>query len=221
MRPRGQSSGTDDLLPGSTFTARQVTAVVVAVLVATVLLPVGAQAAQLLNVAITDPGGVNQATVDSGGNLHVSGEVTLDSSAPVAVTSADDPEREAFQAEVLITITPGETGGGANIDVPAGKRLVITHLSGEVKLPAGQELIRVVLSTTGGEGDVVVVHHFVPTPTGTIGVEDVFAVSQETVIHDDGPQFLVSVTRNTNVDTGTAIVAVSGYLVDCSIAPCN
>ncbi len=87
MRRRTRSRGTTDLLSGGGFTARQVTALVVAILLAVVLVPVGAQAAQVVSAIITDPGGTNKARVDASGNLQIGGEVTVGNQAasPVPV----------------------------------------------------------------------------------------------------------------------------------------
>ncbi len=62
---RHRARTSDPLLAGSTFSTRQVTAMVVAILVAVVLVPVGAQAAQVVSAIITDSGGTNQAHVDA------------------------------------------------------------------------------------------------------------------------------------------------------------
>ncbi len=63
------------------FNGRQLTTIV-CVIAATILLPVGAWASvSFSNVAITDPGGVNRATVDATGKLAVgdgSGPLTVD-----------------------------------------------------------------------------------------------------------------------------------------------
>jgi hypothetical protein len=44
--------------------------------------PRGSRAAQTINAIITDPGGTNQAAVDSGGNHHVAGEAISTRYAP-------------------------------------------------------------------------------------------------------------------------------------------
>jgi hypothetical protein len=161
MKTFGRKRNQPVELPASGLTGRQLTAIAVAFALAIVLIPVGARAAQLVNAVITDPGGVNKATVDAGGNLHVAGAVTVNSSTPVAVTSADDPGRMAFQA--IRNISMAGALGVAFVDVPTGKRLVITYVSGELILLAGQTA-RVELQVEGpGAGD----HFFVPTLTGT------------------------------------------------------
>ena len=63
---------TKELPLGTGTTARQPTALAAALVVAVVLIPFGAQAAQTVGAIITDAGGTNQAHVDSSGNLQVS-----------------------------------------------------------------------------------------------------------------------------------------------------
>jgi hypothetical protein len=88
MRRRTRSTNTRDGLVGSGFSTRQLTALVVTVLLAVVLVPVGAQAAQMVSAIITDPGGTNKANVDAGGHLQIGGEVTVGNQAgsPVPVS---------------------------------------------------------------------------------------------------------------------------------------
>jgi hypothetical protein len=225
MRRDTRSMRTEDLLPRAGFIAGRLTAPVLAVLLAMVLLPVASAvaqpmgaAAQLLKVVITDPGGANQATVDMGGNLRIAGDVTVDSSTPVATTSSDDPGRMAFQSRSVVNISSGP--GLAAIAVPTGNRLVITHVSGSVDLPSGQRLIDVRLEASAAG---LATHHFVPSLTGTESGSGrpVFVFSQDTVIYHDQEELFISLFRSHLSGQLVAEVAVSGYLIDCSVAPCN
>lgn len=203
MRRRTRSMGTKELVGDSGSAGRQTAFLVLALLIAGLLAPVGAQAAKLVSAVITDPGGVNQAMVDAAGNLHT--------------TSADDPGRMVLQRDVVIPINPGATVGFAEIGVPEGKRLVITHVSGGVSLPTGQEPREIALiAVAGGRA----FHFFVPAFTATDAALDFFAFSQETTIYADDP-VAISVARNAAAGDGRAGVSISGYLVDCSAAPCN
>ncbi len=216
---RRRARTSDPLLPGPTFSTRQTTAMVVAILLAVVLVPVGAQAAQVVGAIITDPGGTNKATVDAGGNLHVAGVVTVDSSTPVAITSADDPGRMAFAAHRVVLFSDSDPSlAQATFDIPEGKRLVITYVSGGVLLPTGEKPYEAFLSTrlAGGGAD----YDFVPTFTGPVQDRDAFAFSQNTVIYAD-QEFVVGVLRGNTVGIGQASFGVSGYLIDCTAAPCN
>ena len=72
MRFRRRSMRTNELPSKTGETTRQLTALVAVLIVAIVLIPYGARAAQTVGAIITDPGGTNQANVDSSGNLLVS-----------------------------------------------------------------------------------------------------------------------------------------------------
>lgn len=198
----------------------QVVALAAAFLIAVVLSPVGAQAAQTVSAIITDPDGTNQATVDADGDLQVGGTVGIDSSSPVATTSADDPGRMAFQEGGSLSFVPGQARAQFAIVVPEGKRLVITHVSGDVLLPPGQRPIEISLVVSAGG---LITHSFVPTFTGTttfLTDSDVFAFSQDTTIYANG-QVNIAVDRNGAVGSASGRAAISGYLIDCSVAPCN
>jgi hypothetical protein len=187
-----------------------------------VLVPVGAQAAQVVSAIITDPGGANKAAVDAGGNLHVAGQVTVDSSSPVVITSRDDPGRAAFGDLEFLDMDPGTRVANAFVDVPAGQRLVITHVTGDLVLPAvgGQTPVNVVLNFAPPAGSPSVDYHFVPSLIGTDVSGSHFAFSQETLLYVDD-EFIISWIRSDTASTATADVSVSGYLIDCTAASCN
>src|SRR6266700_2524916 len=104
------------------FTPRQVTAMAVAVLLAVVLVPVGAQAAQVVSAIITDPAGTNKAHVDASGNLQVAGSVKL-ANAPLSVTTTDDPGRQAFVGNAEVDFEGGDFAVGGLITGQEGRRL--------------------------------------------------------------------------------------------------
>jgi hypothetical protein len=72
MKFRRRSMRTNELPSETGATARQLTALVAFLIVAIVMIPYGAQAAQTVGAIITDADGTNQAHVDSSGNLLVS-----------------------------------------------------------------------------------------------------------------------------------------------------
>jgi hypothetical protein len=175
-------------------------------------------------VRILDAEDANQvAHVDANGNLQVGGTVgidsvantvTLDSSTPVEVTSADDPGRMAFQEGTSLTVGPGQFFTTVHIDVPAGRRLVITQVSGVAELPSGQKLL------FAGVGEATL-HVFVPTFTGTsVTGDDIFTFSQDTMMFADS-QVNLRAVRNDNTGSVDADFSVSGYLIDCLVAECN
>jgi hypothetical protein len=219
MRRRTRSTK-GNLLPAPENNTRQFVALVLAMILATLLVPVGVQAAQVVEAIITDAEGVNQAAVDAGGNLHVAGEVSLDSSTPVAVTTTDDPGRTDFQTTFFGEWADGNPFASDDFSVPQGKRLVITYVSGNLKLPAGQQLLDLTLSNGAGLD-----HFFVPTRIATTG-RDHYSFSQETTIYVGGAaccstQVVFTAQRDDFFPTGEFEVSVSGYLIDCSVAPCN
>src|SRR5262249_32524496 len=73
--------------------------------------------------------------------------VKLDSTIPVAVTSADDPGRSAFQSGADFALVDGSYSGGGSFIVPDGKRLVIRFFSIDALLGTGQKPGPVLVST--------------------------------------------------------------------------
>jgi hypothetical protein len=218
-RSRPSRFDADPLAPR--LSAGQLTALVVGLVAALLLAPVGAQAAvALLNVAITDPANPDrQAHVDANGNLRVAGSVRV-ADTPLPVTSADDPGRRAFQIDQLVLISDGSLAGSRSFTVPAGKRLVIRYVSAHANLPTGQKLNRLTLETVLGVR--IVPHRFVPVFTGPQGTLDFFAVAQDTQLYaDGGSTVLIVATRSDASGTGIVHVSVSGYLIDCAVGACS
>jgi hypothetical protein len=133
MRRRTRSRGTTDLLSGSGFTPRQVTALVLAVLLAVVLVPVGAQAAQVVSAIITDPAGTNKAHVDASGSLQVgdgSGALTIDGDVSVDGAVSSQPTAPAEPFEDFSRLLPnGQTGEFIFGPVEADTKLAITSIT--------------------------------------------------------------------------------------------
>ncbi len=203
------------------LTHGQLTALVVGLVAALLLAPVGAQAAAgLAEVVITDPADpARQARVDANGNLRVAGSVRVVDT-PLAVTSADDPGRLAFQTEdIAIFLIDSFTASGA-FDVPAGKRLVIRYVSAHADLPTGQRLLSLRLDTD--HSGISILHWFVPVSTGNIGTRARFAVAQDTQLYaDPGTTVEFTAGRSTIGGGGTIHVSVSGYLIDCAVGACS
>lgn len=66
---------------------------------------------------------------------------------------APDVRREAFHASVEITLSQGDSGSGASLRLPAGKRFQIEFVAAEGFLPAGQKCLFSVIAD--GFGTVV------------------------------------------------------------------
>jgi hypothetical protein len=126
---RQRVRGGDSLLAGPAFSTRQITALVVAILLAVVLVPVGAQAAQVVSAIITDPGGTNKAHVDANGNLQVGGTVDVGNmpSVTVANTATVQAAIPAGAFSVVLTTTgAGQVVSGPD---PAGTNYAITSVT--------------------------------------------------------------------------------------------
>jgi hypothetical protein len=154
------------------------------------------------------------AHVDADGNLQVEGTV--------ATTNVDDPGRMSFLFTQQFNFHDGMSTIGTDPLIPAGMRLVITHVSGSFNLPTGQTPFQIRLlaynTITGGS----FINFFVPTLTGVQSPgHDFFAFSQDTTIFADGPSFRIDVSRSEVVEAGDADVSVTGYFIACSAAPCS
>jgi hypothetical protein len=96
------------------FTGGQLT-VMVCVVAVVVLFPVGAWALSFSNVAITDPGGVNQAKVDATGKLAVG-----DGTGPLSVDGMVNA-RPALPTKPIVIISQGAQDAGTTLYGPASK----------------------------------------------------------------------------------------------------
>jgi len=131
---------------GSQCSPRQGVVLISVMVLAFVLSPVGARAAQVLTAIITDPESTDQAIVDSGGNLHVTDEVSVDSSTP---SPRADPE-----CTTVGTMRDDRLRGTRRDDV-------ICSLRGDDVVYAGEGNDTLILGTgadwaKGGRGDDVI-----------------------------------------------------------------
>jgi hypothetical protein len=163
------------------------------------------------------------AHVDADGNLQVSGEVgidpagntvSVDSSTPLSVSTIDDAARQAF--EEAGTVGFATSVATLEFTVPEGKRLVIEFASFSVDIPTGQQVLEFRIQTRR------VGHLLVPSSTGAFFGSDHFVASQDLRLYADGGTTVQLVgRRGTNTGAGVMYAAVSGYLIDCTAAPCN
>jgi hypothetical protein len=160
--------------------------------------------------------------LNSGTNVGVdpsANTVKVDSTSPLGVTSADDPGRAAYQIEKDFQILEPNFLGETTFIVPVGKRLVIRFVSTSAFLPVGQNLVGGYNVDTYIDG--VIVRYFLSAaPTGSQDNFALYTSAQETLIYAEG---LVRIQLERSDVTGDASlsVAMSGYLIDCSVAPCN
>src|SRR5262249_37035469 len=164
-------------------------------------------------------------TVQVSGTTNV--KVQNDSSAPVPVQDVSKPKQTPFQVNQNFGATPFADGTrvSALITVPAGKRLVIEHVSARAQTPVGNPTPVVLFSistTLGG----VSVEHFLNVPQGFVfncsncpnGVLTHDVVSQEIKLYSDaGPTVQLTVlSAFQSGQTYDINVAITGYLEDIS-----
>ena len=149
------------------------------------------------------------------GGLHV--KVVNTPTAPALVRDVDNPARQPFQPNVGITIGDGAPAGGALLDVPSGKQLVIEYVSASVQLPTGQKVRELRVATL--QGSTVLSHFLGATFQATVGgstTVDIFILSQVTRLYSNPGTSSVefSVIRNNSSGTGFYSLSISGYLVN-------
>jgi len=204
---------------------------VVALCLTFVLVQFGtAVAVTFVNAIVTDPTNpAFQAHVDSSGNLQVGGTVginpaanavTVDSATPVSVTSLDDPGRTPFQAFTVGAFVSGVATGA--LTVPTGKRLVIQYVSMQLNLPSTDSPVDVSIATT--QGCCGLKHRLVPFRLGTDANGVHYNVAQDLTLYAEGRlgvSFEVDDAKGITSSAFEFFAFISGYLIDCTVAPCN
>ena len=134
---------------------------------------------------------------------------------PVPIVDLHDA-REPFQRRLTLNIDPGSTQSQVGLDVPAGKRLVVEHVSSRVQGPAGERYMaqfttHVFGSTPGGAANWLVLVY-----QGTFSGSDVLTASHDMRVYADNsfPSAQFVVTRTGIAGSTFAELNVSGYFVD-------
>ena len=180
------------------------------------------------NVGISGTPSVNVANTPTVGIDPASNGVQVgnDSAHPVLVRDLDNPARQPFEASVGVNITDGLTFGNGALDssaVPAGKRLVIEHISALTSLPSGQKVedIQVLgLRLQEGGGASAFQTWLGADLKATTGGLDRFITSQPVRLYIDSgatrgfSPVQVAVDRDGVAGFGQCIMNISGYLVD-------
>ena len=139
---------------------------------------------------------------------------------PTSSVNVTDPGRIAYQSTVTPTACSGNSQCFSDFPaVPAGHRLVIQHIGGFVVLTAQPTSTDVyiqdnTIGTTFGA-------FFVPSNPLPSGFESLF--DQAVLGYVDAGDFAivaVDVQGNSVFNTGTQEVTLTGYVLDCSAAPC-
>ena len=132
---------------------------------------------------------------------------------------------QPFQCYSPVTIAPGESNhtNYIDIDIPAGKALVIEYVSGFGEIPVGQKLtnVSVVTYQLPQPADPAqlyeVPHFFIATFTGNYnGTVDNYVVGAPTRLYHSGERILVQANRNSTQGKATFNFALSGNFVDIS-----
>jgi hypothetical protein len=129
-----------------------------------------------------------------------------------------DSAYTAYQEEAFSDINPGAFGQGVFFkDIPAGKRLVIEHVSVRAELPLGQTArASIVVSLEEGR----VSHYLVMVSQGTVigspTNRAAFVASQPIRLYADHGQgaWGVNVDRDSGVEGAIAYASISGHFVD-------
>ena len=134
--------------------------------------------------------------------------VCPDQNCPAMTLNAND--RNAFQKSVGISLPKGRAGAGADIAVPAGKRLVIEFVTARqftISPPTGIKL------HTRVNGDDAV-FAFLETRQSEPNV-DLWIAAQQMRVYADAPGFRIETGREGPFEEDAFTeVSVSGYLVD-------
>ena len=150
-------------------------------------------------------------TVTTNSTLSGSGTTAspLGITSPLTVRNQDNPAFQPVEAS-------GTQIGGASsttiLTVPAGKRLVIETVSGNMNILNGQKFLALSIGTTGGSASQLS-HYFTPIFTGTQGSFDFYSFNHSVRIYAD-PQTNVVLSRNTTSSNVSVSVTISGYYVN-------
>ena len=152
------------------------------------------------------PDGTVQMSSAAGALFAVSGHGTPAS--PLSVVQSE-ALIEPVSNEIGINLSLSDSGD--LFDVPAGKRLVIEHVSADCTVPTGQKVVRFAI-VTHPANDIARSHILIPVFTGTR-----FVASQPIKLYADPvgafAEVSVNVLRDPSTSTGLCTCSFSGFLV--------
>ena len=139
-----------------------------------------------------------------------------------SVSDADNPARQPFQAVVTgVLSASGDTGNVPITTVPAGKRLIIEHVSVFCFAQTGQRifLASIGVALQNAYNGANLNHYLTLSPQGSNGFDlDFYTASEQVRLYaDPGTQVFVDAAGNPPSASGlpsSAHFAISGYLVD-------
>lgn len=131
---------------------------------------------------------------------------------PIPVYDVDKPAIQPFQEELNFNFDPAHTGGGSSFVVPAGKRLVIEFVSGNIHLEQGKATTFSISANVNGT---TAPHRLLLNELWPWGIYSIsYNVSQNMKIYADPLAEVLVYVNNTEGGNGSVFVSVSGYLVD-------
>lgn len=132
------------------------------------------------------------------------------------VQSVDEPGRNPYQETLSNTGCRGTTVCSFNFStVPAGKRLVVTHLAGYVDTAGGTLPNGFFQSSFGGSGYATLPFTGVRGPTSALGVR--IFINHEVLAYfgaGEAPSGVYHVNGSGDTMSGGALMMVTGYLVN-------
>ena len=182
-------------------------------LTVTVLLPVGVQAAGQL-VTLVDDNTSTQAQVITGGKLRVgdgSGGITVDGTVNGRETFGG---RTTFTDWCSNSAAVGDSHLACSFDeVPAGKVLVVTHISARLQIPGDQVVSQAsfdLIPTHSPGGDLWLAH----SSDAILGDVRVFHFTQESHIPvRAGTAPSIKASRSASTGTAAFTATIAGYLL--------
>jgi hypothetical protein len=155
--------------------------------------------------------GIAQAAADTMKPLLV--QIVNDATHPVPVRDVEQTGRQSFRAPVFCRADPGISFCNETLPIPAGKLLVIETISASVRVPTGQQP-NVEIGVGGTPGFLTFVLPLQKILTGPSN-DEYTALAAVRLYVTPGEEILLTADRSPSAGSATALMKLSGYLVDC------
>lgn len=120
-------------------------------------------------------------------------------------------ENKPFQWSDIVDFDPMQSGGYVFFTVPAGKRLVIEYVTGNVGIDTGDVVAFYISTTVNG---VLTKHWLLPTAVGPAGgFAKSYIANQSLILYADAETVVTIYAGNTSGGRAAMFASVSGYLV--------
>lgn len=162
-----------------------------------------------------DVAGAVQASQQGPWNVGVVGTVAVvnPTTGPLVVRDIDRPTAQPFNVNVDLVIPDGNQGENAFIPIPAGKLLVVEHISAFASVPLDQVMEQFSVLTRVNP-DQINRFHYLNDEKRSFQFANTHTVSENVRLYCDAPSMTVRATRLTANGNVTVRYAVSGYLVN-------